>query len=74
MLKKNMHSADRFIRIAAGIILIYFGFVEAGWAANAIIPLLLGVIGFANLVFASSGFCPFYALAGYNFANQKKEE
>lgn len=74
MFKKNMNSADRLVRIVAGIILIYYGFVEAGWVSNAIVPLLLGVIGVANIVFASAGFCPPYTLAGYNFANQQKQE
>ena len=74
MFKKNMNNVDRIIRVAAGAMLVYFGFFEADWITITIIPLLLGVIGVANLAFASSGFCPFYALAGYNFANQEKVE
>ena len=69
MVKKNMHEIDRLIRAIVGSVLVYIGFFENGWTSNSVLPLIIGSIGAANVVFALSGFCPVYVLANLNFAN-----
>ena len=73
MIKKNMNNIDRSLRVVIGIGLVYFGFVESNWVDTGFIPMLLGLIGVANFIFAVSGFCPLYVLAGLNFAKQKSK-
>ena len=74
MIKKNMHNIDRVIRVVIGIILIYFGFIETDWVSSNIIPVLVGVLGIANLFFAISGFCPLYQLANLNLLAKENKE
>ena len=74
MLKKNMHKVDRLIRAIVGIVLVYLGFFENGWTSNSVLPLIIGSIGAANVIFALSGFCPVYVLANLNFANASDKD
>lgn len=73
MLKKNMNNIDRVIRVIIAIVFVYFGLVDTGWTNSEIIPLLLGFMGAANFIFASSGICPLYQLAGLDFARQENK-
>ena len=69
MLKKNMHKVDRLIRVIVGIVLVYLGFFENGWTSNSVLPLIIGSIGAANVIFALSVFGLVYVLVNLNFAN-----
>jgi hypothetical protein len=53
MVKKNIGSVDRLIRVVLGAALIIVGVVlRSWWGAIGLIPLVTGL----------SGFCPLYAL------------
>lgn len=56
MLEKNLGAADRWIRIAIGIILVslYFGGPHTMW----------GLVGIVPLATAFAGTCPLYTLFG----------
>ncbi len=58
IMKKNIGSVERIIRIIAGIAVISLAFVgpKSAWAYLGIIPLATGLIGW----------CPPYALFGFS--------
>ena len=54
---------DRIVRVVLGIALLYLGWagvVTGGWGV------FLKVIGFVPLLTGLTGFCPLYAVIGYN--------
>jgi hypothetical protein len=55
-MKKNMGSAERIVRIIAGLVILSLAFVgpQSAWAYLGIVPLATGVIGW----------CPPYAILG----------
>lgn len=60
---KNVGSIDRAIRIAAGIVIIGAGvYYQSWWGAIGAVPLLTGLIGW----------CPPYAIFGWNTCSTKK--
>ena len=63
MFKANVGTADRIVRILAGVVLLSLVFVgpETPWGWLGIVPLLTGVINF----------CPLYALIGLNTRSAK---
>ena len=56
MMKKNVGSAERVIRVVLGLVVLSMAFVgpQSPWAYLGIIPLATGLIGW----------CPPYALLG----------
>jgi hypothetical protein len=64
-MKLNIRSADRVVRIAAGLVLI--GLAVSGsvgpWGYIGIVPLLTGLIRF----------CPAYSLLGVNTCSSGKQ-
>jgi hypothetical protein len=58
IMKKNIGSVERVIRIIAGIAIISLAFVgpQSAWAYLGIVPLATGLIGW----------CPPYALFGFS--------
>jgi hypothetical protein len=58
IMKKNIGSVERIIRIIAGIAIISLAFVgpQSAWAYLGIVPLATGLIGW----------CPPYALFGFS--------
>ena len=60
---KNVGSIDRAIRIADGIVIIGAGvYYQSWWGAIGAVPLLTGLIGW----------CPPYAIFGWNTCSTKK--
>jgi len=60
---KNVGSIDRVIRIVAGIAIIGAGvYYQSWWGAIGAVPLLTGLMGW----------CPPYALFGWNTCATKK--
>jgi len=63
MLKKNESMIDRMIRIIIGIIILLIGYLYSSWwGLIGLLPLLTGIIGF----------CPLYALLGWNTCCNRK--
>jgi len=62
---------DRFLRMIAGLILIYVGFITPRLVGNAMINLLPGLPGILNLASALTAFCPFYSLANIGTRKDK---
>lgn len=60
---RNMGQLDRLLRGIISLVLIYVGFVATHLVDNAVINLLLGLLGVINLVAALTASCPFYSLA-----------
>ncbi|MBG7601504.1 MAG: DUF2892 domain-containing protein [Gammaproteobacteria bacterium] len=60
---KNVGSIDRVIRIVAGVAIIGAGvYYQSWWGAIGAVPLLTGLMGW----------CPPYALFGWNTCSIKK--
>lgn len=57
MFKNNVGSADRVVRIVAGLAIIGAGIYFKAW---------WGVIGVVPLVTATMGYCPLYSPLGIN--------
>ncbi len=68
-MKKNIGAADKWIRIAAGIVLLALIFViKSDWR-------WLGLIGVILLGTAFQNFCPLYKLLGLStFKDEKKDK
>ena len=64
-MKANVGTADRVLRIAAGVALIGLaaGGVIGPWGYIGVVPLLTGILRF----------CPAYPLLGINTCGMKKE-
>ena len=71
---RNMCLADRILRIVAGVALIYIGFVAQHLVDNAIINVLLGILGVMNVAAAVTAHCPIYTLASISTWKKKTEE
>lgn len=61
---KNMRGLDRIIRVLIGVSCVYVGFIGTDIINQAVINVLIGVFGVANLFAAALAFCPAYHLAG----------
>ena len=60
---KNVGSIDRVIRIVAGVAIVGAGvYYQSWWGAIGAVPLLTGLMGW----------CPPYALFGWNTCSIKK--
>ena len=63
-MKKNVGSADRAIRIVAGLIIIIIGiYFKSWWGAIGIIPILTSVINW----------CPIYVPFGISTISKQKK-
>lgn len=64
MLKTNVGTIDRFLRVTAGIVLIALVFVgpKTPWGWLGIVPLATGLLGS----------CPVYSILGMNTCGLKK--
>lgn len=57
-MKPNVGTADRIVRVLAGLALLsLLGLIEGPWK-------WLGLVGFLPLITAAVGFCPLYTLLG----------
>ena len=72
-IKKNVGLVDRILRLTAGLMMIYFGFINTTAIVDQVAAILLGVLGIIFLLTAVFSMCPFYNLIGLNTSsNQKK--
>lgn len=55
-MQKNIGSADRLLRIAAGAALLIWGWTQQNW---------LGLIGLVPLTTAFISWCPLYTVFGF---------
>jgi hypothetical protein len=64
VMKANMLTSDRAIRLIVAIILgiLYFSHVVTGMAG-----VILLIVGTISLITSFTGFCPLYRLLGLNF-------
>jgi hypothetical protein len=63
-MKVNVGSADKIIRIVAGVAVISWGFYAKNW---------LGAIGIVPLATAAMGWCPLYSILGVKTCPMKKD-
>lgn len=61
---RNLGWLDRVLRTSIGLLLIYFGFINASFIGEGLIAALVGVFGVINVLAALVGICPVYKLAG----------
>ena len=71
-IKKNVGLADRILRLGAGLMMIYFGFINATIIPDQIAALLLGLLGVIFLLTAVFSVCPFYNVIGINTCSDHK--
>lgn len=63
-MKVNVGSADKIIRIVAGVAVIGWGVYAQNW---------LGAIGIIPLATAAMGWCPLYSVFGIKTCPMKKD-
>ncbi len=63
-MKVNVGSADKVIRIVAGVAVIGWGVYAQNW---------LGAIGIIPLATAAMGWCPLYTILGIKTCPMKKD-
>ena len=63
-MKTNVGSADKIIRVVAGVVVIGWGFYAKNW---------LGAIGIVPLATAAMGWCPLYSIFGIKTCPMKKD-
>jgi hypothetical protein len=68
-MKKNMGSADRFIRILLAAVLAYLYF---GGIVTGTLGIVLVVVGAVFVLTSLVSFCPLYTLVGMNTCETKK--
>jgi len=73
-IKKNVGLADRILRFGAGLMMIYFGFINTTIIADQVAALLLGILGIIFLLTAVFSICPFYNLIGLNTCSDHKHD
>jgi len=73
-IKKNVGLADRILRFGAGLMMIYFGFINTTIIADQVAALLLGILGIIFLLTAVFSSCPFYNLIGLNTCSDHKHD
>ena len=64
-MKKNVGTIDRVIRVLLGLLIIGVGLLYQSW---------WGLIGIVPLTTAAVGWCPPYALLGFNTCSVKESE
>lgn len=70
-ISRNMSDLDRLLRVTAALVLIYISYFSEQLISNAIISLLLGLLGLLNLAAAITAFCPLYRLADIDTRKNK---
>ena len=73
-IKKNVGLVDRILRFGAGLMMIYFGFIDTTVIPDQIAAVLLGVLGIIFLLTAIFSVCPFYNLIGLNTCSNHKHD
>lgn len=63
-MKANEGTADRAVRLVAGIAALIVAWLWLGLAAGAIAGILVGAVGLVLIITAAVGYCPAYRLVG----------
>ncbi|KAA0213722.1 MAG: DUF2892 domain-containing protein [Leptolyngbya sp. PLA3] len=71
-MKPNEGSADRAIRVFAGIAFLVVAIFGAGMFQGQIAGIALGVVGLVSLITGAVGFCPAYAIVGVGTCEVEK--
>lgn len=71
-MKPNEGSADRAIRVFAGIAFLVVAIFGAGMLQGQIAGIALGVVGLVSLITGAVGFCPAYAIVGVRTCEAEK--
>ena len=64
MIKKNMCTLDRIIRVFLSLGCLYLGFVDTTIIGEQLLATLVGIFGAFNLLVIAIGVCPVYYMAG----------
>lgn len=72
-MKPNEGSADRAIRVFAGIAFLVVAIFGAGMLQGQIAGIALGVVGLVSLITGAVGFCPAYAIVGVGTCGVEKK-
>ncbi|MCL4221414.1 MAG: DUF2892 domain-containing protein [Phycisphaerales bacterium] len=72
-MKPNEGSADRAIRVFAGIAFLVVAIFGAGMLEGQIAGIALGVVGLVSLITGAVGFCPAYAIVGVRTCEVEKK-
>lgn len=67
----NIGGFDRFLRIGISLLMIYLGFFNDAIISDNTAGTILGIFGSASMLIALIGFCPFYALIGFNTCHKE---
>ena len=70
MMKKNMCTLDRIIRVFLSLGCLYLGFVDPSIIGDQLLATLIGIFGAFNLLVIAIGVCPVYYMAGISTANK----
>lgn len=73
LIKRNLNTLDRMIRLLVAAVCIYFGFVRPESLHNDLIAIFVGVFGLANLWAFAVASCPIYSLMGLSTCNDKHQ-
>lgn len=66
---KNVHQIDRGVRFVLGLVLAVLGVTQVG--SNALLGIILIVVGLVLLATAFMGFCPLYRVIGFSTLKKK---
>ena len=66
LLEKNVGGIDKVLRIGAGLVMFYLGFIDEVFITDELGSNLLGGFGFMFGMSGVLGMCPLYNLIGFN--------
>ena len=73
MFKRNLHFLDRLLRLAVGIVCLYFGIFDPSFIQQQIIVVIIVIFGVVNLLAAAMAYCPLYGLTRLSTYKEKTE-
>lgn len=68
-LKRNMGALDSILRAGVGITMFYLGFYDNSLVTDEFAKALLSVMSALILTVVIIGYCPLYALVGFDTCN-----
>jgi hypothetical protein len=66
LLEKNVGGIDKVLRIGAGVLMVYFGFIDKSFITDELGSTLLGGFGIMFTLSGLLGMCPLYNVIGIN--------
>jgi Inner membrane protein YgaP-like, transmembrane domain len=70
-IKRNVGLPDKFLRLGAGLVMVYFGFIDETAIPDQVAAMSLGIFGSIFLLTAIFSFCPLYNLIGISTCTDK---